>query len=135
MSNPEAPIDALRKRLTRALTSAHQQIDTDVANLGDAEPHEIARLLSWSKGLLHAAARYEVISRITVVLDSIEPDMDDGPTFESIEEYTAEEVNRQGRNPAESASPMHNLIDTYRLAAWAEVQEMIRSIRKYGDTL
>lgn len=136
MREPKNPFDTLREHLGRNQDSAQQQMEKSIAKLAETEPHEVAYHLGWLTDLYQESARYEVYGRILAAIDPVHLEQNPSRvTWDSVREYVDGEVNRMGRYPNQSTSPCSNLIERYKLAAWAEVQEKMMNIAKYGETL
>lgn len=121
-------LERLHENLTGEYDSARQAVDTFAYKLIDGEP---ATEFEWGVGAVRSAARAAIFSKFITEVESFQEDDpgNEGRTDEEALALLLDEARKQAihgaRDPKDSTSPMSNLVERYKTAAWAEAADMI----------
>ena len=108
---------ALERRINSEIKSAKEKIEKFKAELSERSP---AYAFSWADGVIRAAATLDVWTQVKL-------NIDEGASIRLLRDIAEQNVLHAARYPQKSTSDCSNLIEQYKLSAWAEVASFLSS--------
>ena len=109
----------ITKNLEMRIAEAQGTLDKFTANFA-TNP---AQAFQWSDSAFNAAARLEITKRVLVWLQ-------EGADLAQVIQELNRQVRFNSRNPSHSTSTPHNLIEQCKLAATADLVELLEQLAK-----
>lgn len=106
---------ALERRINSEIKSAKEKIEKFKAELSERSP---AYAFSWADSAMRAAAALDVWFQL-------KNNIGEGSNIRLIRDIAEQNVLQAARYPQKSTSDCSNLIEQYKLSAWAEVASFL----------